>query len=156
MSEWEQIIYTAVATLVGGTVLYVVGELLSKRYIDPIDELRREISEVRYVLSFFAPIIHTPIARNEDRSTEAARALREKSAGLLSLLELLPNKGPLRQFALRSLPPELDIEEAAVQIRALSTHMHEMGDEAEESIEQVNTRIRNIKRLLRFRDENEN
>ncbi|QKK01295.1 MAG: hypothetical protein HND55_00730 [Pseudomonadota bacterium] len=156
MSEWEQILYTAFATLIGGTILYVVGELLSKRYIDPIDELRRQISQVRYVLSFFAPVIHTPISRNDERSTEAARALREVSANLLSMLELLPNGGPFRRLALRALPPEEDIEDAAIHLRALSTHMHEMGDEADESIQQVNARVRKIQSLLGFRDEDEN
>jgi len=152
MTDIEQILYTSIATLVGGVLLFFLQGLIAKRFIEPINQLRECISNVQFTLSFFAQVIHTPISRNDAKSTETARALREQSARLQALLYLLPRWRLLRKAALLSLPSQENISEAAVQLRGLATYMHETGEAAADSVEQVNQRVDRIRRLLGFEE----
>lgn len=52
MSEPEKIIWTAAFTILGGVLVYVIGQLLSKFLIDPTHELKKAIGEVRFNLAF--------------------------------------------------------------------------------------------------------
>ena len=153
MSEIEKIIYTSLATIGGGTILFFIGQLISKRSIDPCVELRTSISKVKFTLSYFAPIINTPVSRTPERSDEAAHALRERSAELFALVELVPKNRILRLLSFSSLPTDKDICAAAVKLRGLSTYMHETDPKATESLDAIQARIRKIETLLGFQSE---
>ena len=74
MSDIEKIVWGAI----GGVAVYVIGQLLSKFFIDPLHELRKTIGEVRFNLAYHAPTIHTPIGRNQERSDAARDALNKR------------------------------------------------------------------------------
>ncbi|HYS83735.1 MAG TPA: hypothetical protein VEN78_01865 [Bradyrhizobium sp.] len=78
MSDLERILLTSVFTILGGVLVFVIGQLLSKFLIEPIHELRKVIGEVRFNLAFHAPVILTPIARNTERSDKACDTLMKK------------------------------------------------------------------------------
>jgi hypothetical protein len=153
MSDAENIAYTALATISGGLLLYILGELISKRSIEPCINLKSEISRVKFTLSYFAPIINTPISRTTERSEEAAKALRERSAELLSLVELVPENRVLRFLSFSSLPPDKDVIEAAIQLRAIATYLYDTGEKALNDLEVIKKRIGKIENLLKFRVE---
>lgn len=148
MSDIEKIILTSVVTIIGGSFVFVFGQLFLKRLIEPCTELRKEISKVRFTLSYFAPIINTPISRTPERSEEAAKALRENSANLFALSELTPKSPLLRWLSFASLPEMENILEAAKNLRALSTFLHETGEKASDSLELIFKITTKIETLL--------
>ena len=151
MTDIEKIVITSLFTITGGVIIFVTGQLLAKFFIEPIQELCKTIGEIRFNLSFHAPTIHTPIGRTKDNSESARAALMEGSSKLLSGLHSVPVYCATRIIAFGALPRRADIEEAAVQLRGLSTYMHEEGEKANNSIEEINKRVAKIEKLLRIK-----
>ncbi len=135
----------------GGVLLYVVGQLLSKFLIDPLHELRKAVGEVRFNLSFHAVTIGTPIGRTEETSEAAHQALMKSSSDLIAKLHAVPLYGLTRYLAFGALTPRSSVEAAAIQLRGLSTHVHETGEKAMDSLEAIQARIEKIERLLRLK-----
>ena len=148
MSDLEKILLTSALTIFGGVLIYVAGQLLSKLILEPAYELRKTIAEVRFVLSFYAPTIHTPIGRDKDSSSKAYEALMKSSSDLLSKLHAIPAYDLVCHLSCGLLPTRENVETAAVQLRGLSTHMHQTGDKADESIDVIDKRVEKTERLL--------
>jgi hypothetical protein len=125
MTELEKILLSSAVTIAGAVLVYVIGQLLSKIFIEPIHELRKVIGEVRFNLAFHAPTIHTPIGRDERRSEEARSALMKSSCDLLAKAHAIPRYDALSRLSSGFLPSRGAIEDAAVRLRGLSTYMHE-------------------------------
>jgi hypothetical protein len=147
MSDAAKIAWGAVVA-VG---VYVIGQLLSKFFIDPLHELRKSVGEVRFNLSFHAPTIHTPIGRTKERSDAASDALLKNSSDLIAKIHAVPGFTVTRFLAFGVLPPRESIERAAVQLRGLSTYVHETGDKAVESLDVIRKRVDIIEGLLRLK-----
>ena len=128
MTELEKIFVTSAVTIGGGLFLYATGQLLSKFFIEPIHELKKTIGEVRFNLAFHAPIIHTPISRNPERSQNAYEALMKSSCDLLTRVNAIPFYSRLSSFLGKFLPSKKDIVDSAGQLRVLSTYVHETDD----------------------------
>ena len=148
MSEIEKIVVTAAFTILGGVAVYVVGQLLSKCFIDPVQELRKAIGEVRFNLAFHAPEIHTPIGRTKEKSDRARDALMKSSCDLLAKLHAISLYDRLAPMSRGVLPPRKSIEEAAKQLRGLSTHVDETSDKAVEALDVIEKRVERIEKLL--------
>jgi len=146
MTNIENIVLGALA----GIVVYVAGQLLSKFFIEPLYELRKTVGEVRFILAFHAPTIHTPIGRSNESSDAASEALRKSSCDLIAKLHAIPFFEKTRILSFGALPSKKDVECAAVQLRGLSSYMHEEGEKAFTSIDVINKRVEKIERLLRF------
>ena len=147
MSDGTRIIWGALVAV----AVYVVGQLLSKFFIEPVHELRKSVGEVRFNLAFHAPTIHTPISRTKDKSEAAREALLRASSDLVSKLHAVPAYRLARFLAIGALPPAASVERAAVQLRGLATCMHETGERASASISEINARVARIMQLLRLR-----
>jgi hypothetical protein len=147
VSDRVKILLTSALTILGGITVFVLGQLLSKFVIEPIQELKKAIGETRFNLAFFAPIIHTPISRTPDRQDEAYAAVMRSSCNLFAKAEAIAF---YRFIPKRFLPPIADVRKAAIGLRALSTYLHETGDKAINHIEQVNARVKSIENLLRL------
>lgn len=148
MSELEQIAWTAAFTIFGGVLVYVIGQLLSKFLIDPTHELKKVIGDVRFDLAFYAPTIHEPIARTPERSDKAYEALLKSSCELLAKVNAIPFYGLVSCISFGFLPSKKHIRDAATQLRALSTYMHETGDKANSHVEVIRNRVSKIERCL--------
>lgn len=144
MTELEKVFLTAAVTL----GLYVIGQLLSKFFIEPAHELKKAIGEVRFTLAFHAPVIHTPIARNEERSQKAYEAIMKSSCDLLAKVEAVPFYCFLSKLSCGFLPPERAVVRAAIDLRGLSTHVHETNGKANESLETIQKRVARIEKNL--------
>ena len=148
MSDLEKILWTSASTILGGVIVFVTGQLLSKFLIEPIQELKKAIGEVRFNLAYYAPIIHTPISRDKERSDKAYDALMRNSCDLLTKADVIPFYRFLpRKFVL----PIQNIDTAAIDLRALTTYLHETGEKAASHIEEVNRRVKSIECQLRLR-----
>lgn len=147
MTDIEKIVWGGFA----GVTVYVIGQLLSKFLIEPVHELRKVVGEVRFNLSYHAPTIHTPIGRSEETSGAARKALMKSSCDLISKLHAVPGYFLFRHLSFGVLPNRKDIEKAAIQLRGLSTYVHEKGEKANSNIESVNKRVSKIESLLRLK-----
>lgn len=148
MSDLDKILVTSASTIFGGVIVFVIGQLLSKFLIEPIQELKKAIGEVRFNLAYFAPVIHTPISRDKECSDTAYDAIMRNSCELLTKADAIPFYGSLpHQWVV----PIKDIDRAAVDLRALTTYLHETGEKAVSNIEEVSRRVKSIERHLQLR-----
>jgi hypothetical protein len=147
MTDVEKILWGAL----GGVAVYIAGQLLSKFFIEPLYELRKTVGEVRFNLAFHPPTIHTPIGRTAETSNAAQEALMKSSCDLIANLHAVPGYGLTRILAFGSLPSRKQVEKAAVQLRGLSTYVHEAGEKAVASIDAINKRFAAIMHLLRLK-----
>ena len=148
MTDLEKIIVGAAFTIGGGVLVYVVGQVLSKFFIEPLHDLRKAVGEVRFNLAFYAPIIHTPIGRSRERSDKAQEALMKSSCELIADLHAIPLYEVTRLLSFGVLPRRKAIEDAAVQLRGLSTHVHETGEKANDALDVIAKRVARIEKLL--------
>lgn len=131
-----------------GVAVYVVGQLLSKFFLEPLHELRKEIGNIRFVLALHRSTIHTPAGRTSETSRAARKALLECSSNLLAKLHGVPFYLVVR-FTCR-LPKQTDMECASVLLRGLSTYVDEKGDRATEAISAINERVSRIELILQL------
>jgi hypothetical protein len=148
MSDVAGIVATTASTILVGVVVYTIGQLLSKFFIEPTQDLRKIIGEVRFNLAFHAREIHTPIGRTQERSDKARDALMKNSCDLLAKLQAIPSYDRLASTFKQTLPPRKSIEEAAVQLRGLSTYVHETDSKANDELDAIERRVKRIEMLL--------
>jgi len=148
VSELATIMWTAAFTILGGVLVYVVGEVLSKFFIEPIHDLKRVIGEVRFNLAYFSPILHTPTSRTRERSDEASKELLKNSCDLFSKVNAIPFYELVSRISCGFLPSKRCAKEAAVQLRELTTYLHEDGSKAAESIEVIGRRVKKVEECL--------
>ena len=146
MTDVEKIVWGAF----GGLTVFVAGQLLAKFFIEPLHELRKAVGEVRFNLAFHAPTIHTPIGRSQEASDKAREALMRSSCSLIAVLHAIPIYGVTRFFAFGVLPCRKSIESAAVQLRGLSTYVHETCEKANSSLDEIRKRVERIEKLLKL------
>jgi hypothetical protein len=70
------------------------------------------------------------------------------SCDLISKLYAVPLYDVTRFLAVGALPAKKNLEAAAIQLRGLSTYVHETGNKANESIDTTNKRVSKIESLL--------
>lgn len=148
MTEIEKIFVTSAVTILGGLFLYVIGQLLSKFFIEPAHELKKAIGEVRYNLAFHAPIIHTPASRKPERSQKAYEALMKSSCDLLAQVSAIPFYSRLSGLSRGFLPSKQAIVDSAKHLRGLTTYVHETDSKALDSIDIINKRVARIEKNL--------
>jgi hypothetical protein len=148
MSDLENILWTSAFTILGGGIVFVTGQLLSKFLIEPIQELRKAMGEVRFNLAYYAPIIHTPISRDKERSDKAYDSIMRNSCDLLTKADAIPF---YRFLPHRFVLPKQNIDRAVVDLRAVTTYLHETGEKADSHIEDINRRVERIQRQLQLR-----
>ena len=148
VSELGKIVWAAAFTCSVGTLAYVIRQLLLRFIIDPTHELRKVICEVRFNLEFYAPFIHTPIARTPEQSHKVNEALRKSSCELLAKVNAIPLYGLVSYISFGYLPPKKQIQDAATQLRGLSTYMYQTGEKADSSLEVIENRVDMILKCL--------
>ncbi len=82
MSQIQQIFLTSALTVIGGITIFVVGQLLSKFFIDPLDEQRKAIALVADTLIFYSNVVSSPGA-NPEVCGPAQDALRRCATDLM-------------------------------------------------------------------------
>jgi hypothetical protein len=88
MSELMKIVLTSAVTVFGGIAVFVIGQVATKFFVEPIHEQSKAISEIIDSLVFFADLYSNPDNRNppaalEERG-EASKNLRRHASQLSS------------------------------------------------------------------------
>jgi hypothetical protein len=124
-------------TVLSGVVIFVVGQVLQKIYIEPLQQLKRTIGQVASALTFYANTCDRII--DDEAKKEARMTLRRLSGELRGSLLTVPHYGLWRQFA--NLPPRAAVLDAASELIGLSNAVgsgdHEAWDRCMEAISQA-------------------
>lgn len=91
MSETLKIFLTALTTIIGGVLVYVSGQILSKFFIEPIHEQRRIIGEIADALIYYANIYMNPGSGSQEKMVSASEKLRQLATLLQSKTHLIPH-----------------------------------------------------------------
>lgn len=78
-------------TIIGGVLIYVLGQIMMKFIIDPLQKQKLLIGEIAADLIFYADIIANPGDDNIERRKEAKKQLRQKASLLRSYTYLIPS-----------------------------------------------------------------
>ena len=81
---------TVFLTVLSGVITYVLGQLILKLLIEPVNDLKRTIGEIAHSLIEHANVIQNPGVPEEEMITETSRHLRKLSSHLESHLYLIP------------------------------------------------------------------
>jgi len=153
VTDIEKIIWGGFAAV----TVFVIGQLISRIFIEPLHELRKIIGEVRFNLAFHRTTIRTPIARTEENTKVAREALIKSSSELITKLHAMPVILISPNLICRCLtfgivPTRNDIDGAAIALRGLSTYVYVGSEKMDENhIDIINRRIARIESLLRLR-----
>ena len=77
-------------TVVTGVVTFVVGQLIVKLVVDPVQDLKRTIGQISHALIEHANVYQNPGLRPEEVQTEISSHLRKLSSQLQAHLYLVP------------------------------------------------------------------
>lgn len=77
-------------TVVTGVITFVVGQIIVKLVIDPVQELKRTIGQISHALIEHANVYQNPGLRSEEIQTEISSHLRKLSSQLQAHLYLVP------------------------------------------------------------------
>ena len=81
---------TVFLTVLAGVLTYVIGQLVVKLVIDPVQETRKTIGLISHALMEHAGLIHNPGIGKEEAMDAASKELRKLSSQLQSHLYLVP------------------------------------------------------------------
>jgi hypothetical protein len=88
--ELTKIFLTAAVTVVGGVLIFVIGQLVSKFILEPLQDYKQLLGNVSYSLIYFAGEIHTPVPGDTERCQIAHDEIRKLAAGISSYVESIP------------------------------------------------------------------
>jgi hypothetical protein len=144
MDELTKIVLTSALTIIGGVIVLVIGQLVSKFMIEPTQELKKLLGDIRYSLVFYAREIHTPVEGDKERCDKAAEVLRKHSSDLRSKVAAVPCYNGIARVTFGFIPVRTSALEAAKRLMALSNSVHKPDRTRNWDIETV------IYRLLGF------
>lgn len=144
MDDLTKILLTASLTAIGAVVVFVVSQILGKLVIEPIQDVKKILGEIRYALVFHAQAILTPVGDREGED-RAAEALRKLSCDLRSKIGSVPFYDRWAYVSRGFMPRRANAREAAKHLMGLSNSVYESPRP-----ESNGKRISKIERLLGF------
>ncbi len=122
MNEFYKIVLMSSLTIIGSVLVYTIGQLVSKFFIDPIQNLAKCIENVSNALVFYANIYTNPGTGARDELDKIQLILREHASTLIARSNAIYW---YRLFALLNIVPEKDnIEEASANLIGISNCIH--------------------------------
>jgi hypothetical protein len=125
---------TVFLTVLSGVITYVLGQLVLRLIIEPVQELRRTIGVISHALIERANVIQNPGIPTNEVMDETSRELRKLSSQLQSHLYLVPIYR-ITAWVFR-LPPAERIRAASSNLIGLSNSVFQ----ARESIYKINSK----------------
>src|SRR2546427_2994630 len=113
---------TVFTTIVAGITVFVLGQILLKLVIEPIQKLREAIAEVAFYLANDHDVIHNAETVEKERAQTVSSNLKQLGARLVSSQQLIPFYSFLRK--LFSLPDKANIEKASQRLFQIPNHMY--------------------------------
>jgi hypothetical protein len=128
-------VITAFVTLIVVGALFLVSQFVAEGVIKPYVEYRKVLAEISYNLIYFAHIIISePAHWKRDEQAEISERLRQLSARLRAAVTALPFHQLMR--ALRLIPPQAHIYDAAARLVRMSTLLLEVEHKRHDEIRQ--------------------
>jgi hypothetical protein len=84
MSEIFKIILTSSLTVIGGIIVLVIGQIITKFFIEPIHEQAKVIGEIAYLLTMYSNVYGNPGILKPEKMDEASTSLRRCAGQLLA------------------------------------------------------------------------
>jgi hypothetical protein len=144
MSELTKILLTSSATALGAILVFVASQLLGKLVIEPVQDLKRLLGEIRYALVFHAQAISTPVGDTTSED-EAAKVLRKLACDLRSKIGAVPKYDFWASHSRGFLPLRTDAVEASKLLMGLSNSVHRAN-----RYEKNPAQVEKIERLLGY------
>jgi hypothetical protein len=144
MDDLSKILLTSSATALSAVFVFVASQLLGKLVIEPIQDLKRLLGEIRYALVFHAQAISTPVG-NVAAEDEAAKALRKLACELRSKVGSVPYYDCWASRSKGFLPTRSNTMEASKLLIGLSNSVHQPNRSDKNAV-----RITKIEKLLGY------
>ena len=144
MDDLTKILLTSSLTAIGAILVFVMGQILGKLVIEPIQDLKKTLGEIRYALVFHAQAIMTPVGDREEED-KASEALRRLACDLRSKVGAIPFYGRWAAISSGFLPARTNAFEASKQLIGLSNSVHQQNRSDRNGM-----RVDKIERLLGF------
>lgn len=144
MEDLTKILLTSSLTAVGAIAVFVTSQILGKLVIEPIQDVKKLLGEIRYALVFHAQAIMTPVG---DRAGEdkASEVLRKLACDLRSKIGAVPFYDRWAAMSRGFLPTQANAFEASKHLIGLSNSVHR-----EDRSDTNGKRLTKIERLLGF------
>lgn len=110
------------STIVTGVLVFVLGQIFLKIFIDPVQELMRCLGQIRYCMVLYADIFCNPGVAYQDKREQTVEELRINASKLLGALYLV-RIFPVWRF-LRFLPSKKNLETVSSELIGLSNSIH--------------------------------
>jgi hypothetical protein len=149
MSDWEKIFYTSCLTIFGGVIVFCISQLIQRFVLEPIQELKKTIGEIRFRLNYYANVYPNDFEKVSEALKKqlitASDAFRESGLRLESNASAIPGYDFFE--AIRWIPKRDDIEKASGNLIFISNNTFtEDLCERRERRRQINE----VKKLLRM------
>lgn len=118
ISELSKAILTALLTIFGGIIIFVVGQFVEKFFNTPLEGFRRTLGEISFNMIYFANIYTNPGTDDRDTRLEVSRKLRSLASQLIS--DSYAVNGYWLFSLIRFIPPRKRVNEAANNLIGLS------------------------------------
>lgn len=122
--------FTVLVTVISGVLTYVLGQLVVKIVIEPVQETRRTIGQISHSLIERGNVIANPGVPTEEAMRETAQQLRNLSSQLQSHLYLVPAYATTARVF--RLPSKDELLSASKNLIALSTSVYRATDRVHE------------------------
>jgi hypothetical protein len=109
---------TASITILGGFIVFVLGQIVVKFFIEPIHEQSKTIGEIAYSLIFYANLYSNPGNSFPDERKEAEEKLRSLASLLISRTHIIKPYGLFEEIKI--VPKRNSITEASKNLILLS------------------------------------
>lgn len=124
---------TIVLTIIGGVVIFVVGQLVLKFVIEPIQDLNRLRGEIVYSLMFYsnvymnAPPSYTDLREDNQTRDKVQNIFRQLASQLCPKASMIPWFGIW--YRLKIVPEFENIKLAKTELIGLSNSIHDVNVE---------------------------
>ena len=130
---------TILITVLSGVLTYVVGQIILKLVIEPVQDTKKTIGEVSHSLIEYGQAIHNPGLLPGEAMHEAANQLRKLSSKLHAHLYLVPYYS--RTAKIFGLPEKAKLLVASTDLVALSTSLYKVYEKTYEQNAKRHERI---------------
>lgn len=142
-------ILTSTLTIIGGVLIYVIGQILMKFFIDPVHRLTGHIGRITDSLVFYANVYGNPGSLRIEETKKASDELRKLASQLMAKTTVV---SCYSFWSFLGVVPQLsDISIIHSNLIGLSNGVFRTGDPGQntERVEKIKAALRLPKELLR-------
>ncbi|MDP1681759.1 MAG: hypothetical protein Q8L39_08280 [Burkholderiales bacterium] len=131
-------------TVLAGVVVFVLGQLLLKMIIEPVQQLKRTMAEIANIFISYAYVIHNPNVVKPELQQEVFEKLRELSGKLYGDMALIPLYSIVGKAFF--LPSMKNVYQGAKNLIAIANWMYgkESGNQFDHIIRNVQSACDNL------------